>query len=147
LSNLLKRSFFVKLAPLWILALVVGSLLPQDAKIALGTEPREGQRVTSQIAWTHRLVHYGAFGSTALLLMVIARNARQRQAALLATIALGVGIEALQHVIYGSDFEAIDARDDVFAACVVYLICYLVRRCTAKGAIIMSRSPCIEDHF
>ena len=130
-SYFLNRSFFVKLAPVWVLVLVAGSLLPQEAKVALGTCPRPGQPVTMRIAWTHRLAHYGSFGSTALLLILIARSAGQRRAALASTGALGVGIEVLQHVIYKSAFEPIDARDDVFAACAVYLIVFALRHSTA----------------
>ena len=79
------------------------------------------------IAWTHSLVHYVAFGSTVLLLMVSARRNWERHAALLATIALGIGIEKLQQFFYGSDFEMNDVRDDVFAACSVYLFWHSVR--------------------
>ncbi len=118
----------MKIAPLWILIVITGSLLPQKAKVAMGTSPAAGKPVTVQIARTHRLVHYSAFGSTALLLIAIALSARQRRAALLGTIALGVGIEALQHVIYRSDFETIDARDDMIAACIGYLIWYVASR-------------------
>jgi hypothetical protein len=128
----LSKLLFIKLAPFWILALIIGSLLPHAAKVAMGTSPPPGQPITMQIAWTHRLVHYAAFGSTALLLFVIARNARERQAALLATIALGVGIETLQHVIYKSSFETLDACDDAFAACAVSVTRSLVRRTTGN---------------
>lgn len=123
---MLKRAFIVNAVPLWIAALVVGSLLPQQAKVALGISTPEGQAVTRRMVWTHRLVHYAAFGSTALLLIAIARKGREREAALLAVIALAVGIEALQHFIYRNDFETDDARIDVFAACAAYLIWHVL---------------------
>jgi VanZ family protein len=107
--------------------LVIGSLLPEQAKVAIGTSTPEGSAVVVRIAWTHSLAHYAAFGSTVLILMTNARRNWQRHAALLATIALGIGIEKLQQLFYGSDFEMNDVRDDVFAACSVYLIWHVVR--------------------
>lgn len=124
---MLKRSLFVSAVPLWIAALVIGSLLPQQAKVALGISTPEGQAVTLRMVWIHRLVHYAAFGSTALLLIAIARKGPRRQAALLAVVVLAVGIEALQHFIYRNGFEADDVRIDVFAACAAYLIWHVVR--------------------
>jgi len=76
----------------------------------------------ARIAWTHSLVHYAAFGSTVLILMISVRCNWQRHAALLATIALGVGLEKLQQLFYGSDFEMNDVRADIFAACGVCLM-------------------------
>lgn len=125
---MLKRALIVKLVPLWIAALVIGSLLPQQAKVALGISTQLGQQVTRRMVWTHRFVHYAAFGSTALLLIAVARKGRQRQAAILAVVVLAVGIEALQHFIYRNDFETSDVRIDLFAACAAYLIWHVVRR-------------------
>jgi hypothetical protein len=107
--------------------LVIGSLLPEEAKVAMGTSTPEGNSVVARVAWTHSLIHYAAFGSTVLILMASARGNWQRHAALLATIALGIGIEKLQQLFYGSDFEMNDVRDDVFAACSVYLIWHVCR--------------------
>jgi len=133
----LKRSFLVGAVAFWIAALVIGSLLPQQAKVALGISTPEGQEFTRRTVWTHRLVHYAAFGSTALLLIAITREGRQRQAALLAVIALAVGIEALQHFIYRNDFETDDARIDAFAACAAYVIWHVVR--LARQGLTKSR--------
>jgi VanZ family protein len=132
--NMLKQSVFVKVACFWILALVIGSFLPQQAKVALGTSTASGQAVVARVAWTHGIVHYAAFGSTTLLLIVIARKPWQRHTAFLATIVLGVGIELLQHFLYGSDIELTDVRDDAFAACAAYLIWRLLQLWPAKRA-------------
>lgn len=132
MPNLLQRAFLAKVALFWILAVVVGSLLPQPAKSVLGTSPRNGQEMTARIAWTHRAVHFAAFGSTALFLLLVARSTRQRQAAILTTVALGAGIEMLQHAIYRSEFESCDVRDDALAACLVYLLWFVVRRWPAQ---------------
>jgi hypothetical protein len=93
----------------------------------MGTSTPEGNSIVARVAWTHRLVHYAAFGSTVLILMISARRNWQRHAALLATIALGIGIEKLQQLFYGSDFELNDVRDDMFAAGSVYLIWHIFR--------------------
>jgi hypothetical protein len=124
---MLKQSVFVKAAFFWVVALVAGSLLPQQVKVALGTSTPEGHAIVARVLRTHCAVHYAAFGSTALLLMAIARNSWQRHIALLTTIALGAGTELGQHFLYGSDIEMTDIRDDAFAACAVYLIWHVVR--------------------
>lgn len=97
LRNLRRQTAFVTPACFWILALLTGSLLPQSAKIALGTSTPDGQAVVARFVWIRGLLPYAAFGSTALLLLAISRKSWQRRTALLMTVALGAGIEFIQH--------------------------------------------------
>jgi len=87
-----------------VLALVIGSILPEDAKVAIGTH------------YQHRLYHLLSFGSTAYLLTLIARTARERLYALLFVIALGAALEFSQHGIFGNPIEWWDIRDDTLGA-------------------------------
>lgn len=105
-----------------MLVLIAGSLMPHSFKVALGTSGVSRATRNARIIRTHRLVHYSTFGFTAWLLLLVARNNRQRCAALITTITLGLGVEVLQHLIYRSDFEFNDVRDDALAACAVCLI-------------------------
>jgi hypothetical protein len=94
------RTLLARVAPIWVLALVIGSVLPDAAKIAIGTH------------YWHRLYHLLSFGSTAYLLTLIARTTRERLYALLFVIALGAAIEFSQHAIFGNSIEWWDIRDD-----------------------------------
>jgi hypothetical protein len=106
----MSRIFLIRAAQLWVLALVIGSFLPGGAKTALGTHSQ------------HRLYHVLAFGSTAYLLTLIARDARQRVYALVFVIALGMLIEYSQHYIFCCRFEWWDFRDDVFGVMAAALL-------------------------
>ena len=109
--NSMSRAHLLRIAPLWVLALIVGSLLPDGAKTAIGTHME------------HRLYHMLSFGSTAYLVFtLLARDARERIYALVFVVALGFGIEYLQHCIFHNVYEWWDVRDDgigVLAAAVL----------------------------
>jgi hypothetical protein len=106
------RIFLIRISPLWVLSLVIGSLLPGAAKTALGTH----------VPVQHRLYHALAFGATAYLFLLIARGARERLYALLFTIGLAVAIEYLQYRISGGVFEWWDVRDDSLGVLAAVLI-------------------------
>jgi len=73
----------------------------------------------------HRVVHFAAFGASALLLVSMSRSSSQKMAALLTVIGIAVSVELLQHVIYGCSFEAWDVRDDTLAAIAGYTLARL----------------------
>lgn len=107
------------LAPVWLVCLIAGSLLPYDAKVAMGTRP--GFPVNPHlpvVTLKHRLFHWISFGSTAVLLTLLGRNRYQEVGAAAATVGLGVAIELAQHWIYRSGMEWWDVRDDTLAALV-----------------------------
>jgi len=100
----------LRIAPWWIVALLVGSLMPLDAKQAIGT-----------VGGLHRGYHFLSFGSTALLLQLTQPTRRGRMAVCALVIALGASLEILQHVIYGNVLEWWDIRDDAFGVIAAYL--------------------------
>ncbi len=100
------RTFLIGLIPIWLLALVVGSLLPFEARVFVG------DHATLQ----HRIVHFLAFGATTGLLILLGRNSRDRTLTVGLVAVLAVTIEFLQHRIYGSPFEYWDVRDDVLGS-------------------------------
>jgi hypothetical protein len=111
-----RKPILVFLAFCWIAAIIAGSLMPNGGKALLGIEPHGNQGISPQIASNHKLVHYAAFGSTTLLLLLLARNRKQEIGALAITIVLGFCLEAGEHVFYHSPFEYSDVFDDAVAA-------------------------------
>jgi hypothetical protein len=101
----MSRRFPIAVILLWISALVIGSLLPLNVKVAM--------RTTSG---AHRYFHFGAFGITALLLVSVSKTPARKAVALVTVVAIGLSVETLQHIIYGSPFEAKDVGDDAVAA-------------------------------
>jgi hypothetical protein len=95
-----------------LLLLIVGSVLPYGAKAALG----------EQMPFKHRIYHALTYGSTAWLLTLIARNPRERVAAILGMIALGAALEYMQHCIYLCPYEWWDVRDDSFGVVAAALL-------------------------
>jgi len=120
----LTRSLVTRIAPFWIVVLIVGSVLPDQAKNAIGAHSQ------------HRLYHLLSFGATAYLLTLIGRSNRERFYALLFVIALGTALELAQHLIFHSPFEWWDVRDDtigVLAAAPLGLWPALHRRLIQEG--------------
>ena len=90
------------------------------------------------LAGLHRPTHFFLFGVTALILwrLFVSVNwprapkvlaARAWLVAILSTAALGMAIEALQHLIYRNRMEWWDVRDDSLAAIAAVLLLLLVR--------------------
>lgn len=117
------RRVYALIAPIWIICLIVGSLLPYEAKVAMGTRP--GYPVNPHlrvVSIQHRLFHWVSFGGTAVLLMLLARNRYQDVAAAAGTIALGCTIEYAQHAIYRGVIEYWDMRDDTYAVLAAFAV-------------------------
>lgn len=101
-------------AAIWIAILIVGSLLPLHAKIALHT--LNISRVPAQASWNHRAFHFIGFGIAAYLLSALSPNTRQRVLAVMVTITLGIVLELIQQHVGRNPFETWDVRDDSIAA-------------------------------
>ncbi len=95
-----------------LLMVIVGSVLPYPAKYAMGMN----------VTLKHRLWHAAAYGSTAWLLTLVARNPKERAAALLGMVALGALLEYMQHRVYRCPYEWWDVRDDTFGIAAAALL-------------------------
>jgi hypothetical protein len=104
------RRLLRALLPFWVATVIVGSFLPAEAKRAIGTQ--SGVHLNSNPGWPHRAWHIGTFGFTALLVSLACREPRQRFWMLTGVFGLGLGIEVTQPVVFGSQFEWWDMRDN-----------------------------------
>jgi hypothetical protein len=122
----LRRTQLLRIVALWVLCLVAGSVLPDRAKEALGTTAHmvkvNGELQLPTMQFRHRLYHFLSFGSTAFLLILLARTPTERLVWPLATIALALAIEYVQHLIGGGPMEWWDVRDDAYAAAAAWLL-------------------------
>ena len=114
---MIPRAFLVRLAPWWVLMVIIGSFLPGKSKEAIGTTNSPGAAAQGRAVLKHRFAHFVAFGSTALLLVVIGETATQQFWAGLGVAALGFILECSQYALLGlSSIEWWDVRDDAIAA-------------------------------
>jgi hypothetical protein len=98
-------------ALLWLLLIVVGSLQPA----------RPGPVVAM-----HRGIHFLAFGSAALLLLLLSRTRYREIRAVAALCLLGLSLEFVQHLVYLKPMEWRDVRDDTLAALAAFLLYRLI---------------------
>jgi hypothetical protein len=121
-----------RIAPVWIACLILGSLLPGEAKIAIGSSRLSEQQDRPPSAaelgeWKHRTFHLVGFGATAFLFLVIARSATGELVSMVGIFGLGVAIEFAQVFVYANRLEPEDMRDDGYAIVAVYAV-WLVTR-------------------
>jgi hypothetical protein len=96
---------------------IIGSFLPGTSKEAIGTINPPKIASKGGVGLKHRSAHFLAFGSTALLLVMIAETTTQQLWAGLAVAGLGFLLECSQYAFLGLDtVEWWDVRDDVIAA-------------------------------
>ncbi len=107
------RRFLQVVAVPWVITLIIGSLSPDYVKDSIGTHSY------------HRLFHLASFGATAFLFLLILNTRRQEYIAAAGVFALGVTLETLQHLIFGSEFEWWDVRDD-FLGILIALVTFRV---------------------
>jgi hypothetical protein len=126
-------------ARLWISAVIIGSLLPGSAKVLLHT--RQDQRLYSRnaVSAKHRFVHFFAFGSSFLVLSLLATSTREELEAAIEILTIGCIIELLQFVMYSHrhTFEWWDVRDDAVGIAVAFV---LVRVFSRLNVAVASRS-------
>jgi hypothetical protein len=102
-----RHQIILRLAQVWIVALIVVSLQPA----------RPGPVVA-----LHRAIHWVAFAGVALLLLLLSRTRRHKISGVAVTCLLALSLEALQHFIYRNPMEWRDVRDDVLAIMAVLLV-------------------------
>ena len=116
------RRYLVHIAPFWVLALILGSLLPGHTKHLLGVSTPYSAARHGRVHWQHRLAHFLSFGSTTGLLLLLTRTRSQDVLVLLGMLLLGLSLEYVQHVLFETEgLEWWDVRDDSYAEVVVYL--------------------------
>jgi hypothetical protein len=123
----LTRNVLRWLATIWIIALVGGSLMPSQAKIALGltTLRFAGPYPPNR---EHRFAHSVGFGGAELLFLFLATNRRQQAYRVIDMVGLGLAIELTQHFILGGRYlEWWDVRDDVIGIFTALLIVDITR--------------------
>jgi hypothetical protein len=111
-------------ARLWISAEIVGSLLPGWAKVEL--HARGGDRTHSRNAANgkHRLVHFIAFGSSFLVLSILATTKREQLEAAVEVMTIGCVVEVIQYFLYSHRqvFEWWAVRDDAIGIALAFLL-------------------------
>lgn len=136
---ILGRTVSIRLARwitrLWIVAVIVGSLLPGDLKEKIGTNPPKGVEPVGYEGTRHRVIHVCVFGSSYFLLSLLAWNRREELQAAGEVLALGCLIELLQDLVYahGKVFEWWDLRDDAIGIAVAFFTLQLIHRMPSRA--------------
>lgn len=120
-KTILSRRVLKLLAAFLILSAIAGSFLPGEIKVLLGTEPYDP--TTGYVGVAHRVYHFATFGSTALVLMMLAQTLWEEAVAAAFAFGLGLLIETVQHVIgFSLVFEWWDVRDDLYAVTIAFVL-------------------------
>jgi hypothetical protein len=113
------RTFIRRIAQIWFLLVVVGSLQPARPVMVVGLHA----------AGLHRYTHWLAFAGSAFLLLLLSRNRRQEFQGVVATCLLGLSLEYLQHFTYRNPMEWVDVRDDTAAILAAFALFRLSLAC------------------
>jgi hypothetical protein len=118
------------LAGLWISAVVAGSLLPGTAKVSLHMSESASRQSRRSAGMTHRWIHFLAFGSTFLVLSLLASGRGETIQAAVEVIAIGCIVEVTQWAVYSHFrvFEWWDIRDDAIGIFMAFLLVPIARR-------------------
>lgn len=120
---MIPRTFLVRIAPWWVLLVIIGSFLPATSKEAIGTMNTPEAANEGRAVGRHRIAHFLTFGSTALLLVLVSETAAQEIWAGFGVAALGFILECSQFALIGlTEVEWWDVRDDALAAVGVLLL-------------------------
>ena len=132
-KRILPRRILRAIAPVWVLCLIGGSLLPGSVKEELGTISHEQiLHQTRRVTLKHRVVHFLAFGSTCLLLMLIAKDPLGEVLGAGFVVLLGCAIETAQYFIYPIPFEWWDVLDDLYATAAMFAAVRLANHLSRK---------------
>jgi|HubBroStandDraft_1064217.scaffolds.fasta_scaffold171582_1 hypothetical protein len=118
-----------RFARFWILTVIVGSLLPGSLKVALHatenkrTHPSSTVDTKHRVDTNHRFVHIFAFGSSFLVLSVLATRRREELEVAAEILVIGCFVELAQYYFYSHRqvFEWWDVRDDAIGIAVAFL--------------------------
>src|SRR5450432_231467 len=87
------------IARLWIIAIVIGSLLPGHSKESLGASTHKAVQNAGYVKIKHRVIHAFAFGTSCFLVSLLARNRREEFQAAGEALALGFLVELAQDIV------------------------------------------------
>jgi uncharacterized membrane protein YgdD (TMEM256/DUF423 family) len=120
---MIPRRFLARIAPWWVLLVLIGSFLPGPGKKALGTLNSVKSHKGGDASSNHRFAHFLVFGSTALLFLMLAETRGQQIRAAVGVALFGLVIECGQYEILRLDqLEWWDIRDDALASAVALLL-------------------------
>jgi hypothetical protein len=111
---------------LWAVNVTIGSFLPGPVKQTFGIKPHD-QNFQGNSDLRHRAVHFLSFGFPGLLLGFISPKLSRRVLFCLAVISFGISIEFAQSVVFASNFEWWDVRDDLYGTIMFSVVGLLVR--------------------
>ena len=137
----MKKDKLVVVAVIWTLALIVGSLSPSKFKVAVGANP--AQLIPSaphhRASPPHRFSHIMVFAVTAALYISLARTTTGLAWGIAGAVALGVGLETAQALVYHyHDFEWWDVRDDLIGTLIAAAAYLAVRSEIRRQGLIAS---------
>jgi len=118
------------LARFWISAVLVGSLLPSSAKVTLHASEGNGTHSKNTVTMKHRFIHFIAFGSSFLVLSLLATGRREQLEAAVEIMTIGCIVEIIQFLVYSHRqvFEWWDVRDDAIGIVVGFLLLQIASR-------------------
>ena len=128
IKQIVPRRLLRRIAAVWIVCLIVGSLLPGSAKVRLGTTYHSSTHHSRIVGMKHRVIHFLAFGSTALMLMLLAPSRRHEMRAGVGVMLLGCALEVTQFMIYSINFEWWDVRDDCYGIAGAFITFQIAKR-------------------
>ena len=128
IKQIIPRRLLRRIAAVWIVCLIIGSLLPGSAKVRLGTTYHSSMHHSRMVGMRHRVIHFVAFGSTALMLMLLAPSRRNEIGASVRVMLLGCALEVTQFIIYSINFEWWDVRDDCYGIAGAFVSLQIAKR-------------------
>lgn len=117
-------------ARLWISVVIIGSLLPGSAKVKLRASETRRTQSRNAVKTTHRVVHFFAFGSSFLMLSLLATRRREELEAAAEIFTIGCIVELAQYFVYSHrrGFEWWDVRDDAIGIFMAWLVLQITSR-------------------
>ena len=118
------------IARFWISAVIVGSLLPASEKAKLHTNEGPPGQHDSEANTKHRFIHFLAFGSSFVVLSLLATGRREQLEAAGEVMLIGCIVEVIQYFAYSHQqlFEWWDVRDDAIGIAVAFVLVRIAGR-------------------
>lgn len=131
-KRVVSRHSLLVIGTILIIGTLIGSFLPGPTKARLGIHPYAP--TDNHVQMGHRLCHFAAFGSIALVYSLLASGIRGEVKVGLSVFALGCLIESTQNLIGLSDvFEWWDVRDNLYAVAGVFVFVQIANRICSRA--------------